>query len=78
MLVATSNEKVRLCAITQLTFGGKPYRFFTMLHTRSCTRLPYWSAISLSVPAVAGYALKAVVVALECFHCGVIVINRND
>ena len=48
-------------------FRGQPYRFFTMPHARSCTRLPYWLADSVCVSVVVGYVLRACVVALECF-----------
>jgi hypothetical protein len=74
MLVATSDEKVRLCAYTQLTFADKPYRFFTMLHARSCTRLTYWLTDSVFVSVWVGYVLMACVAALECF---VLMVNVN-
>jgi hypothetical protein len=67
MLVATSGEKVRLYAYTQLTFEGKPYRFFTMLNSRSCITLTYWLAVSVCISAVVGYVLRTCVLALECF-----------
>ena len=67
MLVATYDGKVRSCVCIQLTLERKPFRFFTMLNSRSCIELTYWLADSVFVSVAVGYVLRACVVALECF-----------
>ena len=67
MLVATYTGKVRLCVCIQLTLKRKPFRFFTMLNSRSCIQLTYWLADSVFVSVVVGYVLRVCVVALGCF-----------
>ena len=73
MLVATYDGKVRLRVYIQLTLERKPFRFFTMLNSRSCIALTYWLADSVCVSVVVGYVLRACVEALVCFPLVVVV-----